>query len=144
ARSMPKLPKDAPNPFEQRAELLAGFETSDPGKKAVAIPLTGPVGGFLPFLSTLVTELGFSVTVLKSDSGSLAKGEHLCNSFDSCGPVKIAHSICDTTAPYLFFPKIMDFSDRQGPGGVACVTEQAMPDVIEQSMKARDKNTAVI
>ncbi len=144
ARSMPKLAKDAPNPFEQRAALLAACETADPGKKPVAIPMTGPVGGFLPFLSTLVTELGFSVTVLKSDSESLAKGEHLCNSFDSCGPVKIAHSICETTAPFLFFPKIMDFSDRQGPGGIACVTEQAMPDVIAQSLKARGKNTAVI
>lgn len=152
---MPKLAKDAPNPFEERAGLLAEYETenkeidtsadikakTDP---AVAIPMTGPIGGFLPFLSTVVRELGFSVDVLRSNAKSLARGEHLCNSFDSCGPVKIAHSICDTDSCYLFFPKIMKFSDREGPGGIACVTEQAMPEVIEQSLKARGKSVTVI
>ena len=144
AQSMPKLDKDAPNPFEQRARLLAEYELEYPDRPVVAIPMTGPVGGFLPFLSTIVTELGFSVAVLKSDSKSLARGEHLCNSFDSCGPVKIAHSICDTDYPYLFFPKIMNFPDREGPGGIACVTEQSMPEVIEQSLTARGKEVTVI
>ncbi|MFZ5571116.1 MAG: acyl-CoA dehydratase activase-related protein, partial [Thermodesulfobacteriota bacterium] len=139
-----KLEQDAPNPFEQRALLLGAFQSPASHKPAVAIPMTGPVGGFLPFLATLVTELGFPVQVLQSDSASLARGEHLCNSFDSCGPVKIAHSICDTAAPYLFFPKIMNFYDRKGPGGIACVTEQAMPEVIEQSLKARGQKVAVI
>jgi len=143
-KSLPKLEKEAPNPFEERSQLLAEYETADSDRTAVAIPMTGPLGGFLPFLSTVVRELGFSVQVLKSDSKSLARGEHLCNSFDSCGPVKIAHSICDTAIPYLFFPKIMHFSDRKGPGGIACVTEQAMPEIIEQSLKVRDRNVKVI
>ncbi len=145
--SLPKLAKDAPNPFEERAALLAEYEAANEENNTtptVAIPMTGPIGGFLPFLSTIVRELGFSVNVLKSDSKSLAKGEHLCNSFDSCGPVKIAYSICDTDSPYLFFPKIMKFSDREGPGGIACVTEQSMPEVIEQSLKARGKDVTVI
>jgi activator of 2-hydroxyglutaryl-CoA dehydratase/predicted nucleotide-binding protein (sugar kinase/HSP70/actin superfamily) len=145
--SLPKLEKDAPNPFEERAQLLAAFGKEDCENRScprVAIPMTGAVGGFLPFLSTIVRELGFAVEVLKSDSKSLARGEHLCNSFDSCGPVKIAYSICDTDSPYLFFPKIMKFSDREGPGGIACVTEQAMPEVIEQSLKARGKDVMVI
>jgi activator of 2-hydroxyglutaryl-CoA dehydratase/predicted nucleotide-binding protein (sugar kinase/HSP70/actin superfamily) len=144
AQFMPKLDKDAPNPFEQRALLLAEYERKYADRPVVAIPMTGPVGGFLPFLSTLITELGFSVAILKSDPKSLARGEHLCNSFDSCGPVKITHSICDTDAPYLFFPKIMNFMDREGPGGIACVTEQSMPEVIEQSLKARGKRVTVI
>ncbi len=143
-RNRQKLEQDAPNPFEQRAQLLDAFQSPASDKPAVAIPMTGPVGGFLPFLSTLVTELGFPIQVLQSDSTSLARGEHLCNSFDSCGPVKITHSICDTTAPYLFFPKIMNFYDRKGPGGIACVTEQAMPEVIEQSLKARGQKVTVI
>jgi hypothetical protein len=44
-------------------------------------------------------------------------------------------------APVMVIPEDarMDFSDRQGPGGIACVTEQAMPDVISQSLKARGK-----
>lgn len=144
AQSMPKLDKDAPNPFEQRARLLAEYELEYPARPVVAIPMTGPLGGFLPFLSTVITELGFSVAVLKSHAKSLAQGEHLCNSFDSCGPVKIAHSISDTDYPYLFFPKIMNFTDREGPGGIACVTEQAMPEVIEQALKARGKEVTMI
>ncbi|MBF0232093.1 MAG: hypothetical protein HQK65_03535 [Desulfamplus sp.] len=175
-KSQPKLDKDAPNPFKQRAQLLAAYETKfqsdNPSlpfdaqslpvkdatteikdliqpvknydRKVIAIPMTGPIGGFLPFLSTIITELGFSVAVLKSDEHSLAQGEHLCNSFDSCGPVKIAHSICDTDHPYLFFPKIMHFGDRQGLGGIACVTEQAMAEVVEQSLKSRGRQVKVI
>jgi hypothetical protein len=65
-------------------------------------------------------------------------------SFDSCGPVKIVYSICDTDSTHLFFPKIMKFSDREGPGGISCVTEQAMPEVIEQSLKAHGKEVSVI
>ena len=146
--ALPKLAKDAPNPFEERAQLLAAYEMEKDSKgksgPRVAIPLTGPIGGFLPFLATVVRELGFDVDVLKSNSKSLAKGEHLCNSFDSCGPVKIAYSICDTENEYLFFPKIMRFADREGPGGIACVTEQSMPEVVEQSLKARGKDVTVI
>ena len=46
--------------------------------------------------------------------------------------------------PYLFFPKIMRFADREGPGGIACVTEQTMPEVIEQSLKARNQRVTMI
>lgn len=139
-----KLPKDAPDPFRERAELMNSFEMVEPGLKKVAIPVTGAVGSYIPYLSTLISELGYSVTLLKSAKDSLAKGEFLCNSFDSCGPVKIAHSLCDTDIPFLFFPKIMDFPDRDGVGGMACVTEQAMPEIIEQSFKSRGKDVKVV
>lgn len=143
-RQSVKLPLSAPHPFKERDALLDRFETTIPGKPQVAIPLTGGLSGYIPFLSTLIHELGYSVVLLKSDAHSLARGEYLCNSFDSCGPVKIAHALCDTEAPYLFFPKIMDFPDRQGPGGMSCVTEQAMPEVVEQSLKSRNKDVTVI
>jgi activator of 2-hydroxyglutaryl-CoA dehydratase/predicted nucleotide-binding protein (sugar kinase/HSP70/actin superfamily) len=139
-----KLPKEAPDPFRERALLIKAFETSSPGKKRVAIPVTGAVGGYVPYLSTLAQELGYSVTLLTSAKESLAKGEYLCNSFDSCGPVKIAHALSDTDIPFLFFPKIMDFPDREGMGGMTCVTEQAMPEMVEQSFKSRGKSVTVI
>lgn len=79
AQLLPKLAKDAPNPFELRADLLAQFETAAfMDGPAVAIPMTGPVVGFLPFLATFVGGLGFAVTILQSDDTSLARGEHLC------------------------------------------------------------------
>ncbi len=139
-----KLPMDAPDPFQKREALIAAFETTAPEREAVAIPVTGAVGAHIPFFATLVDTLGFSIKLLVSDGDSLARGEHLCNSFDSCGPVKIAHAVCDTDARYLFFPKLMDFSDREGPGGAACVTEQAMPEIVEQSLKARGGSVTVI
>ncbi len=139
-----KLPKDAPDPFRERAELMASFEKKSRSGKNVAIPVTGAVGSYIPYFSTLLSELGYSVTLLKSEKNSLARGEYLCNSFDSCGPVKIAHAICETDIPFLFFPKIMDMPDREGPGGMTCVTEQAMPEIIEQSFKARNKAATVL
>jgi activator of 2-hydroxyglutaryl-CoA dehydratase/predicted nucleotide-binding protein (sugar kinase/HSP70/actin superfamily) len=144
AQRLAKLEKNAPNPFMERAGLLMEFERQNPNGKTVAIPMTGPIGGYLPFLATLVFELGHGVKVLRSNASSLARGEHLCNSYDSCGPVKITHAICDTDDELLFFPKIMDFSDRSGPGGQPCVTEQAMPEMIEQALKSAGKETSVI
>ncbi len=139
-----KLAKDAPDPFKQRAELIESYESIEPGKVLMGIPVTGALASHIPWLSTLLTHLGFSVKLLRSDKRSLALGEQLCNSFDSCGPVKVAHAICDNDVPTLFFPKIMDFPDSQGIGGMACVTEQAMPELIEQSLKAKGKEIDVI
>jgi activator of 2-hydroxyglutaryl-CoA dehydratase/predicted nucleotide-binding protein (sugar kinase/HSP70/actin superfamily) len=144
AQSQKKLPKEAPNPFEQRAELLEAFSDEPSEKPTVAIPMTGAVCAYLPYLATFVRELGFNVKVLQSSKHSLAEGEHLCNSFDSCGPVKIAHSICNTDVPLMFFPKIIDFPDRVGPGGIACVTEQSMPDLVKRSMESRGSDVLVI
>jgi activator of 2-hydroxyglutaryl-CoA dehydratase/predicted nucleotide-binding protein (sugar kinase/HSP70/actin superfamily) len=116
--TQPKLEKEAPNPFEQRAALLESYGTERP--------------------------LGFSVELLESDASSLAAGEQLCNSFDSCGPVKIAHAVCDTDVDLLFFPKIFEIADSKGLGGQTCVTEQAMPEMIEQSLKSRGKKVRVL
>ena len=139
-----KLERDAPDPFAHRQERLWGFSQAIARRPLIAIPQTGPVGGYIPWLATFIKELGFSVEVLRSRSGSLAAGEQLCNSFDSCGPSKIAHAICDTSIPYLLFPKILHIGDREGPGGQSCVTEQAMPDIVEQSLAARKSPVKVL
>jgi len=141
SQSLPKLAKDAPNPFDRRTELIAAFDRDLPGRPEVGIPMTGAVALYMPWLATLIRELGFSVRILESDSKSLAQGEQLCNSFDSCGPTKIAHAICDTDLPFIFFPNILDIADPDGPGGQTCITEQAMPAMAEQSLKTRGKQT---
>jgi predicted nucleotide-binding protein (sugar kinase/HSP70/actin superfamily) len=68
----------------------------------------------------------------------------MCFSYDSCGPLKIAHAICDTDIPLLFFPKIANFSDRVGIGGDTCLTEQAQPDIIQQSLQSRGSEVKVM
>ncbi len=143
-KTMPKLAKETPNPFEAREQLLLSFVKEDPSKPAIAIPQTGALCGHIPWLATLIYELGFSVKLLQSDAKSLAKGEQLCFSYDSCGPMKIGHAICDTDAPFLFFPTIMDIEDRCGNGGDTCMTEQAEPEVIQQSLSTRGRDVTII
>jgi len=150
SKSQPKLDKSAPDPFEHRDKLLRGYDHEQPqpshGKKipTVAIPVTGSTVGHIPWLATVIRELGLSVRVLHADGGSLAKGEQLCNSFDSCGPAKIAHAVCDTDCAWLFFPKILDIYEAEGAGGQTCLTEQAMPDIVQLSLASRGRATQVL
>jgi activator of 2-hydroxyglutaryl-CoA dehydratase/predicted nucleotide-binding protein (sugar kinase/HSP70/actin superfamily) len=143
-KNQPKLDKEAPNPFEQRAALVESFVVEKPDAPLVAIPQVSALNGHIPWLATFAAELGLSVKLLKPDAHSLARGEPLCNSFDSCGPVKIAHAVCDTDAEVLFFPKIFETADPKGHMGPTCVTGQAMPEMIEQSLKSRGKNVKVV
>ena len=143
-REMPKLAKDAPNPFAERMALLEGTARRGEGRKELAIPMAGALAGYIPWLSTLACELGFSVRLLKPSRSSLAEGEHLCNSFDSCGPVKITHAVCMSDAEALLFPKVLGVGDGQGKGGATCLTEQAMPEMMEQMLRTRGKSTEVI
>ena len=144
AGSLPKLDRDAPDPFAERAALLSRLDPRRDDAAAVGIPTTGPLAGHLPWLVTLLTELGLPVRILTSDGGSLARGEELCNSFDSCGPAKIAHAVCDARVSTLFFPKIIDMPARGALGGQACVTEQAMPETVEQALKSRGAPVRVV
>ncbi|MBI2567392.1 MAG: hypothetical protein HYV63_10205 [Candidatus Schekmanbacteria bacterium] len=144
-KSQPKLDRDAPDPFETRKRLLAAFtDASVESKKPVGIPVTGAICGHVPFLATFIARMGFAPVLIFPDPRSLARGEQLCNSFDSCGPTKIAHALCDTDLPVLFFPKILDFPEPDGPGGDTCVTEQAMPEMAAAGLASRGKSTTVI
>lgn len=143
AQNRPKLPKDAPLPFVEREKALAAFDREIPGKPLVAIPQIGALAGYIPWLSTLIAELGLSVEVLKPSSGSLAAGELMCNSFDACGPTKIAHAVCDTDIGFLFLPKILDISGCYGAATV-CVNEQCIPEIVEQSLMTRGRKVTVI
>jgi len=142
--SQPKLAKDAPNPFEQRQALIDSFVIGREGAPSLAIPELSALNGHIPWLATFAAELGFSVKLLRSTGKSLAAGEQLCNSFDSCGPVKIAHAVCDLYDGILLFPKVFRISDVNGRGGQTCMTEQAMPDMIERSLLARGKGAKVV
>ncbi|MBI2395842.1 MAG: hypothetical protein HYV09_40130 [Deltaproteobacteria bacterium] len=145
SKNLPKLDKDAPDPFVRRDELVRSFEVEQPGRPTVAIPHAGPVSGYVPWLATLARGLGYSVRVLRSTEGTLAAGEQLCNSFDSCGPTKITHALCDDPrVGLLLFPKIVELADREGPGGQSCVNEQAMPEIVEQSLRSRGRDVTVV
>ncbi|MBF0451613.1 MAG: hypothetical protein HQK75_12980 [Candidatus Magnetomorum sp.] len=142
---LPKLPTGLINPFQLRQALLEKFDTSHENQRpTIAIPMIGPLVHYMPWAATLIEALGFSVKILKSDSHSLAKGEQLCNSYDACGPTKIAHAVCQTDASLMFFPKIAEYDQSGGLGGKTCVTEHAMPDIIAQSLASRSSNVHVL
>ncbi len=139
----PKLPRGAPDPFEARRALIEACFVEGDGP-SVGLPMTGGTGATLPFLATLLAGLGATPVLLASDGESLAQGELLCNAFDACGPSKIAHALCDTELDLLLFPKVMDKADREGRGGQTCVTQQAMPEIVEQALLAKGRTTRVV
>ncbi len=142
--TQPKLAKDAPNPFEQREALIDSFIVERDDLPKLSIPALSALAGHIPWLATVASEMGFSVDLLRSTGDSLAAGEQLCNSFDSCGPVKIALAVCDLDEGAVLFPKIFRISDVHGRGGQTCMTEQAMPDMIERSLESRGMGAKVI
>ncbi len=143
-RDQPKLDRDAPDPFARREALLDRFERVTPGATEIAIPRVGALAGHLPYLATLAAELGLSVRLLNPTSDSLARGEQLCNSFDSCGPVKVTHAVCNSDARLLLLPKITRVSDVLGASGASCVTEQAMPEMVQQGLAERGRRVRVL
>ena len=139
-----KLDKGAPDPFASRDALLTAQVEQTAGLPVVALPVTGPIQSYVPWLATLLNRLGYGVRLLRSTDQSLTRGEQLCNSFDSCGPAKIAHALCDVDESVILFPKILEIADPQGPGGQPCVTEQAMPELVRAGLAARGSATRVV
>jgi len=140
----PKLPVDLINPFQRRQELLNDFEINDLDKPTIAIPMVGPLALYLPWAATLMAHLNFSVKILHSNAQSLALGEQLCNSFDACGPAKIAHAVCQTDCDFIFFPKIFVYDQSNHKKGQVCVTEHAMPDIIAQGLASKGSHVKVL
>ena len=139
--SRPKLPMDAPSAFDERAALLAPFLA---GEGDVGVPYAGTIVGVLPWIVTLLRELGLSPRVLHSDGHSLARGEERCWSYDACAPVKIAHAVADAGVERLFLPKIVELADGAGPGGRTCPMEQALPEMVLQALRERGRNPTIV
>ena len=127
----PRLGKDAPSAFDERAALMADLDA--PGDVVVGIPAAGALQGVLPWLATFVKELGFGVRVLRSDSSTLACGEMRCFAPEVCAPAKLAHGLVDGDVDLVLFPKILDLSDRDGPAGTTCPVEQGLPEMVQRA-----------
>ncbi|MDP6812575.1 MAG: BadF/BadG/BcrA/BcrD ATPase family protein [Alphaproteobacteria bacterium] len=143
-KTQPKLAKEAPNPFEQREALIDSFIPAPTDGPVLAIPAVSSLGPHIPWLATFAGELGFSVRVLRSDKHSLATGEQLCNSFDSCGPVKIAHAVCDIDVDLMLFPTIFYIADSKGRGGQTCGAEPVRPSLAKQLLRSRGRRTRLV
>ncbi len=149
-----KIPKDAPSPFDERAALLAELHRDLSPVQVelhggqvpmqVGVAGVGACAGYVPWLVTLVRELGLEARVLTSDAGSLARGEARCWSYDACAPVKIAHGVLDADVDAVLFPKLITVGDREGPGGRTCPMEQGLPEMVEQSLRERGRDLPIV
>ncbi|KAA0232557.1 MAG: hypothetical protein JJLCMIEE_03009 [Acidimicrobiales bacterium] len=142
--SRPKLPIEAPSAFDEREDLLAGFMEPTAGSRTVGLPLVGACYAYFPWLVTFLRGLGFGVAPLVPDSGSLARGEERCYSFDACAPVKIGHGTLDADVDTVFFPKILSFDDPEGPAGQSCVMEQGLPEMVRDALRARGSDIEIV
>jgi activator of 2-hydroxyglutaryl-CoA dehydratase/predicted nucleotide-binding protein (sugar kinase/HSP70/actin superfamily) len=139
-----KLPADAPSPFDERDGLLAPYLEPTPGAHTVAVPYVGSLVGWLPWVVTFLRELGLGVRVLAPDARTLSRGEERSTAYDSCAPMKLAHGVLEGQFEALFFPRLLDLLDRDHGPGKTCSTEQAMPVVIQQWLKARGDDARVV
>ena len=144
-----KLPIGAPDPFAERAALLAPLRQGLPGRsngvpaRVLGVPEVGACAAVLPWLCAFLGDLGFGVRVLSSSARSLAEGEALCYSFDACAPVKVAHGVLAADVDEVFFPKLLALPDGDGPGGPTCPMEQALPETIREALKAHGRSVRI-
>ena len=97
APALPKLPREAPDPFRQRQAELDRLlkQTPDPAVgPLVGVPLALSSALVAPWLVTFLRALGARVRILRPSADALAVGETLCYSFDACCSIKITHHVC--------------------------------------------------
>ena len=136
--SRPKLAADAPSAFDARAALLAPYLAEQPGDgPLVGVPIAGATLGVVPWLVTVLRELGLRVRPRVVAPDSLSQGEAMCFSYDACAPVKVAHALADPAVDTLVLPKLITLPDRDGCDGSTCSMEQALPEMVTASLRAR-------
>ncbi|RMH42405.1 MAG: hypothetical protein D6689_08300, partial [Deltaproteobacteria bacterium] len=140
----PKLPVDAPSPFDERRAAVDRYAARGGDGPVVGVPAVGALVGYLPWLTTLLAELGLRPRVLEPGAQSLADGEQRCYSFDACAPVKVAHGVVDAEVDRVWFPKLVTLPDRDGGGGKTCPMEQGLPDMVRASLRARGRDVHVV
>ena len=145
--SAPKLPVGAPNPFAERAQRRARLEETQAGRRGpIRVPEVGALVGVLPWLVTFLKELGYQPGVVRPGPDALARGEERCFAYDACAPIKVAHGTLEVDDPALpiFLPKVLTVPDAEGPGGTTCPMEQALPDTLRESLRARGHEPRLI
>lgn len=140
----PRLPKDAPSAFDEREALLERYAYDVRADVDVGLPVVGTHHGVLPWLATLLRELGLGVRLLRPAADSLARGEARCHSFDACAPIKVAHGVVDADVDTVFLPKLIDLHPVDGLAGTTCAMEQGLPEMVREALRARGRALRVV
>jgi activator of 2-hydroxyglutaryl-CoA dehydratase/predicted nucleotide-binding protein (sugar kinase/HSP70/actin superfamily) len=138
-----KLPKDAPNAFREREELLERTvgdalapRVSDVAL-SVALPQAHYLVDFLPFFATFLNGLGHGVEVLQPSDAALAEGDRRCSAAGACAPVKMAHGLVSDAAEVLFLPKFIHAPyPNAGKGTFTCPLAQGASELVESALRA--------
>jgi len=156
-----KLPKDAPNAFRERDELLsrlleegAGPRPDDATRPSADGPLAGLCVGLphahylvdtLPFFAAFFAGLHAEVEVLRADAETLAEGDRRCAAPSSCAPVKLLHGLTGDGLDVLFAPTFVNVPYREaGPGRYTCPMAQGAPAMVERALAVEGSRTRVL
>ncbi len=138
------LPDRAPDPFRERAELLAAIAADDraapPGARRVVMSDEFTLKGLLPFFATFVRRLGFSVQVVGNATGVDLKRGIAGASVPYCAPMQIHHGviarILDDRPDLLFLPRLRELPRvKDETHAVTCPIVQAGPDLVAHMTK---------
>ncbi len=160
-----KLPKDAPNPYRERDELLRALLEEErlagaaaAVAAAVADGAAEPTGALtlglpychylidtLPFFHTLLRRLGYAVEVLRPDAGTLAEGDRRCAAPGACAPVKLLHGLAGADVDVLFAPLFVHLPlPNAGDVTYTCPMAQGAPDMTARALDAEGSRTRVL
>ena len=165
-----KLPKDAPNPFREREELLCELlDEVGPTEVGVAIPAgekagaddagdARPASGLrlglpyahylidtLPFFHAFLRRLGHEVIVLRPDDEALAEGDRRCGAPGGCTPVKLLHGMAGADVDVLVAPVFVHLPlPNAGALTYTCPMAQGAPDMVGRALSAEGSRTRVL
>jgi predicted nucleotide-binding protein (sugar kinase/HSP70/actin superfamily) len=145
-----KLPRDAPNPFREREELLAALLDEEAsavaaGGPRVGLPLAHYLVDTLPFFHTFLRRLGHDVAVLRPDADALAEGDRRCGAAGGCTPVKLLHGLAGADADVLVAPVFVHLPlPNAGALTYTCPMAQGAPDMVGRALSAEGSRTRVL
>ena len=142
-----KLPKDAPNPYRERDELLHGLlePTDDAGELVVGLPYAHYLIDTLPFFHTLLRILGYRVDVLRPGGDTLAEGDRRCAAPGACAPVKLLHGLAGADVDVVFAPIFVHLPlPNAGARTYTCPMAQGAPDMTGRALAAEGSPTRVL
>lgn len=138
SESLPKLPREAPRPFRERAALLdaslSRASEPDQTRLRVGLPYAHYLIDYLPFLSAFVAGLGYEPVVLRGDDETLARGDRRCAAPGACTPVKLLHGLDVRHVDVVLAPKFVHARYRNaGAGKDTCPLAQGAPEMLGEA-----------
>jgi activator of 2-hydroxyglutaryl-CoA dehydratase/predicted nucleotide-binding protein (sugar kinase/HSP70/actin superfamily) len=145
-----KLPREAPNPYRERAELLDRLlaEETDralPTGLALGLPYAHYLIDVLPFFHTLLRRMGHDVRVLRPGPDTLADGDRRCAALGACAPVKLLHGLAVSGVDVFVAPLFVHLPvPNAGDVTYTCPMAQGAPDMVARALAAEGSPVRVL